>query len=55
LFEFAWGLGMGGLRRAPRTSSVSGGRAMNLRSGSGTSYLKIGGVFWGCFSMTIVR
>jgi uncharacterized protein YraI len=41
---------MGGLRRAPITRSVSSGRAMNLRNGSGTSYLKIGGVLCGRFS-----
>lgn len=52
VLEFEWGLGMGGLRRAPRIKSVSSGRVMNLRKGSGTSYFKIGGVLCGCFSMT---
>jgi hypothetical protein len=44
---------MGGFRRAPRTRSVSGGRAMNVRSGSGTSYSNMGTIFCGCFSTTV--
>lgn len=48
----AAGVGMGGVRRAPSTSGVSCGMAANLRSGSGTWYSNIGGVFSGCFSTT---
>ena len=50
---FGIGLDIGGCRRAPSIIGASFGKAVNLRRGSGVSRANIGGVFCGCFSITL--